>query len=175
MDRALDLIERLRAKDQRFKLYLKGRMPWELGWAWNRDDERSYMTAQLDRISSSPLLAEGVVFDEFGPDVMSWLRKIGFILSPSEDESFHIGLAEGMASRAIPVIWGWPGAGLLYPNRYVHGSTEAAGRDIFRAAHSGSPHDERESVRAHVVERFAAKEVYERWFELVSGRPDREA
>ena len=49
----------------------------------------------------------------------AWLRRIGFVLSTSDDESFHVAPAEGMASGAVPVIRHWPGAETIYDTRWI--------------------------------------------------------
>ena len=65
--------------------------------------------------------------DRHGDDVQEWFRKIGFVLSPSEFESFHMAIPEGMASGAIPVIRNWEGADQIYPKRFIF-------KDITQAA-----------------------------------------
>jgi hypothetical protein len=45
---------------------------------------------------------------------------VGFVLSTSDDESFHVAPAEGMASRAVPVLRHWPGAETTYDMRWIH-------------------------------------------------------
>ncbi len=50
----------------------------------------------------------------------AWLRRVGFVLSTSDDESFHVAPAEGMASRAVPVLRHWPGAETIYDTRWIH-------------------------------------------------------
>ena len=70
--------------------------------AWRQPEEREYTWMLYRRIGSSELLRDGVVFDRYGPDVAAWMRKIGFVLSTSEDESFHLAPAEGMSSGAVP-------------------------------------------------------------------------
>jgi hypothetical protein len=52
--------------------------------------------------------------------VAAWLRRVGFVLSTSDDESFHVAPAEGMASGAVPVIRHWPGAETIYDPRWIH-------------------------------------------------------
>ena len=42
------------------------------------------------------------------------------MLSTSDDESFHVAPAEGMASRAVPVVRHWPGAETIYDMRWIH-------------------------------------------------------
>lgn len=119
LDLALDILEELRRDDDRYQLFVKSGMPWELWWVWQHQEERSHYFDAFRRVQRSPLLRDAVVFDDGGPDVPSWLRRVGFILSVSDDESFHMAPAEGMASRAVPVIRHWPGAETIYDNRWI--------------------------------------------------------
>jgi len=120
LDLALDVLEELRRDDDRYLLYVKSRMPWEHWWVWQLPAERDHYSAVLRRVQRSPLLRDAVVFDDAGPDVPAWLRRIGFVLSTSDDESFHVAPAEGMASGAVPVIRHWPGAETIYDQRWIH-------------------------------------------------------
>jgi glycosyltransferase involved in cell wall biosynthesis len=122
LDLALDVLEELRRSDERYQLFVKSRMPWEHWWVWQNPAEREHYQAALRRIQRSELLRGAVVFDDAGPDVASWLRRVGFVLSTSDDESFHVAPAEGMASRAVPVIRHWPGAETIYDQRWIHES-----------------------------------------------------
>ncbi len=120
LDLALDVLEELRRDDDRYMLSVKSGMPWEHWWVWQSPQEREHYMTALRRVQRSPLLRGAVVFDDAGPDVPSWLRRIGFVLSTSDDESFHVAPAEGMASRAVPVIRHWPGAETIYDKRWLH-------------------------------------------------------
>ncbi|HEY6787079.1 MAG TPA: glycosyltransferase family 1 protein [Trebonia sp.] len=122
LDLALDVLEELRRDDDRYTLSVKSGMPWEHWWVWQSPEERAHYMTALRRVQRSPLLQGAVVFDDAGPDVPSWLRRIGFVLSTSDDESFHVAPAEGMASRAVPVIRHWPGAETIYDQRWLHES-----------------------------------------------------
>ena len=104
LDLALDVLEELAGYDARYMLHIKGPQPTSYNWLWARTKERSYYEDIYKRINSTDLRYK-VVFDPPGTDVNQWLKKIGFILSPSDSESFHMALAEGMASGAIPVPW----------------------------------------------------------------------
>jgi glycosyltransferase involved in cell wall biosynthesis len=119
LDLALDVLEELRRDDDRYTLSVKSGMPWEHWWVWQNPEERAHYMTALRRVQRSPLLQGAVVFDDAGPDVPSWLRRIGFVLSTSDDESFHVAPAEGMASRAVPVIRHWPGAETIYDKRWL--------------------------------------------------------
>jgi glycosyltransferase involved in cell wall biosynthesis len=119
LDLALDVLEELRREDDRYLLFVKSGMPWEHWWVWQHQEERSHYSEALRRVQRSRLLRDAVVFDDAGPDVPAWLRRVGFILSVSDDESFHMAPAEGMASRAVPVIRHWPGAETIYDKRWI--------------------------------------------------------
>ena len=104
-DRALDVLEELIKVDGRYMLRIKGRMPWEYPHIWSDPVEKQLYLDFFERVAQNEVLKEHVAFDGFGADIASWYRAIGFILSSSEMESFHLAPAEGMASRAIPVFW----------------------------------------------------------------------
>jgi glycosyltransferase involved in cell wall biosynthesis len=119
LDLGLDVLEELRRDDDRYVLSVKSRMPWEHWWVWQIPAERDHYAAVLRRIQRSPLLRDAVVFDDAGPDVAAWLRRVGFVLSTSDDESFHVAPAEAMASRAVPVVRHWSGAETIYDKRWI--------------------------------------------------------
>ena len=119
LDLALDVLEELRRDDDRYLLYVKSVMPWQHWWVWQIPAEREHYSVALRRVQRSPLLRDAVVFDDAGPDVAAWLRRVGYVLSTSDDESFHVAPAEGMASRAVPVIRHWPGAETIYDRRWI--------------------------------------------------------
>lgn len=118
IDLSIDLFEKLWQRDNRYKLYLKGRMPQEYSWIWNREEQRVYYEGIYKRIENSEW-KENVIFDGFGSDVNDWLKKIGFILSFSDYESFHLAIAEGMASGAFPIIRKWEGANTIYKEEWL--------------------------------------------------------
>jgi glycosyltransferase involved in cell wall biosynthesis len=115
LDRALDILKALRLKDRRYRLFIKGRFPWEYPWVWRKPEEKEFYEECLERIKSDPDLKDAVVFEEFGSDISLWLRKIGVILSVSDLESFHMALAEGIASGCYPLLWDREGADELFP------------------------------------------------------------
>ncbi|GGY76322.1 hypothetical protein [Marinobacter zhanjiangensis] len=116
LDRALDLLSALNQRGLNAKLYIKGARPEDLTFmkAPGRKDELEYYNELYRRIERDPLLNGNVFFDGWGNDVEQWYRKIHFILSPSDNESFHYALADGVMAGAIPVVWPWVGAEQTY-------------------------------------------------------------
>ncbi len=115
LDLALDMLETLRNEDTRYKLFIKGHHPNEIYWINKREDERAYYDRLLERLEE-PAFKDSVVFDGHGNDVPEWLTKIGFVLSTSDLESFHLAPAEAMTSGTYPIIRHWTGSETIYPD-----------------------------------------------------------
>ena len=168
IDLALDVLEELRRDDERYMLCVKSGMPWDLWWIWQKPEERGHYAAALHRIQRSPLLRGAVVFDEKGPDVPAWLRRIGFMLSTSDDESFHVAPVEGMVSGAVPVIRHWPGAEGVYDTRWIHETPDEMAAAI---AALGTEEQWREAgalARAQAIEAYESRTVFATWYRLLT-------
>lgn len=166
-DRALEVLSELRRHDSRYTLAVKSKQPWEYWWIWNRPEEREFYERTYRRIQRDELLSGGVVFDQFGPDVATWLRRIGFVLSTSDDESFHLAPAEGAASGGVPAVLNWPGADTIYSRQWLHeGTTEMA--EAIHSTVSGGRFDEARSVaQEEVTGNYALRRVCELWMRLI--------
>jgi glycosyltransferase involved in cell wall biosynthesis len=170
MDRALDVLAAVRRRDDRFQMFVKSKYPWDYWWIWNKAEEREHFETALERIRRDPALRGAVVFDPFGPDVAGWLRKIGWVLSTSDDESFHLAPAEGMASRALPVVYAWPGAETIYPDEWVSDSADAMAERILAISSNGGPQAKAEAARRYVLDNYAVEHVCDAWLDVVSPR-----
>lgn len=131
-DLVLDLLEKLRAVDSRYTLRVKGKRPEDYPWMAAREDEMAFYEAQYARIEESALLRGAVTFDPQGDDMAEWYQGIGIAVSTSDFESFHFTLADGAASRALPVGLAWPGAEWLYPSEWLHADTGSAAQYVIR-------------------------------------------
>lgn len=168
IDLALDVLEELRRDDERYMLYVKSGMPWDHWWIWQKPEERGHYAAALHRIQRSPLLRGAVVFDEAGRDVPAWLRRVGYVLSTSDDESFHVAPVEGMVSGAVPVIRHWPGAETVYDARWIHETPAAMAAAI---AALGTDEQWREAgalAKAQAIESFESRKVFPAWYRLLT-------
>jgi glycosyltransferase involved in cell wall biosynthesis len=170
LDRALDVLAALRRRDPRYGLAVKSKHPWEYWWVWEKPEEREFFERTYRRIQRSPELADAVVFDSHGPDVAAWLRRVGFVLSTSDDESFHLAPAEGAASGAVPVLLEWPGADTIYESRWIHADPEAMAEAVHRIVDGGAFDVERRAAQAEITARYDLPRVRRRWTELVTGQ-----
>lgn len=133
LDRALDLLQLLLQYDSRYRLRVKGRHPFEYQWVLNRPDEVKYYHRLFERINSSPSLSRRVIFDPAGNDVPEWLTLVGYILSMSDFEAFHMSVGEGMLSGCQPVIWAWKGADDIWGAEHVVQDIDSACQLILNA------------------------------------------
>jgi glycosyltransferase involved in cell wall biosynthesis len=168
LDLALDVLEELRRDDQRYMLNIKSGMPWDHWWIWQKPEERGHYAAALHRIQRSPLLRGAVVFDQAGRDVPAWLRRIGFMLSTSDDESFHVAPVEGMVSGAVPVVRHWPGAEGVYDTRWIHETTTDMAAAI-RALETEEQWQEAAALaKAQAIESYESRQIFATWYRLLT-------
>jgi len=168
LDRALDVLELLRRQDDRYRLLVKGREPWEYPWMAGRGEERAYYEDLFQRLEETPGLREAVEFEPFGDDVPAFLRRAGWIISTSEVEGHSVALAEGMASGAVPVIVARPGAAQQYQEGWVHADPAAAARAILRTQEQGEAQSEG-ALAAHFAERWSWDRLGPVWERLLLG------
>ena len=172
LDLALDVLEEVRREDDRYLLFVKSGMPWEHWWVWQNPAEREHYADALRRVQRSPLLRGAVVFDDAGPDVPAWLRRVGFVLSTSDDESFHVAPAEGMASRAVPVLRHWPGAETIYDMRWIHRGPAEMAAAILALADEDGWRAAGDDAHAHAAAAFSLSRVCEAWHGLLTADLD---
>lgn len=123
-DRAVALLRKLVHADERFHLYIRGRAPWHYQWEWEKASGRDAYEAFFASIARDPLLRDRVTFEPFFPDMGNWFRKIGWMVSPSTRETFHLAPIEGMASGAPALVWNRDGADEIFGEDIVHANLD---------------------------------------------------
>ena len=120
LDKAIEIYRKLKKKDKRYKLYIKGKHPDDVPWLKKRDVEMDYFKKMMRIVDSD----KDIIVSGFDNQVDVWFQKVGWILSTSDIEGSHQAIAEGMATGCIPIITGGfveeYGAGLIYPKKFCH-------------------------------------------------------
>ena len=166
-DLGVEVLSALRRHDVRFRLAVKSKLPWDYWWIWRKPEERIATEGLMDRLRDDPTVHDAVSFDGFGGDVAAWLRRVGWVLSTSEDESFHLAPAEGMASHAVPALLPWPGADTIYSPRWIHDDPRAIAASILDAVHGGTWREQAEAAFAEVSTSFPLAVVCDSWADLL--------
>lgn len=163
-DRALELLQLLIKEDNRYVLHIKGRMPWDYPFIWNDKLQRFQYLDFFRSIYSDPELVKHVHFDPFSTDVASWMRGIGFVLSPSENESFHLAPAEGMASGAVPIVWQRNGASSVFGEQNVYLTLDEMAARILSASTEGSFALASTNAKEEAA-KWDFEKIYDQWVE----------
>ncbi|WP_339119359.1 glycosyltransferase [Halomonas sp. BMC6] len=127
-DRAIDLLLALRKKGYDAELVIKGPRPeeYEFMHSASRSPELDYYNACYDKINEEPLIKGRVSFVPWGNDMPLWYESVDYILSPSDFESFHYAVADGVLSGCYPLIWPWEESGRIYSSEWCVGCSEDA-------------------------------------------------
>src|SRR5699024_6530728 len=174
IDRAVDILEKLWQTDDRFKLFIKGKLPNELSWMKQRKDEMAYYNDVFTRIEEAPW-KENVIFSGFGNDMGEWFEDIGFTLSTSDLEGFHLAPMEGIASGAVPVVFNWEGAESIYPPEVIVDDVDEAVARILAHTDQGKVHADEYMP---LVEKYDETSIIQQLDELIfahdnpAGDPD---
>ena len=166
-DLGVDILARLRRRDRRYRLAVKSKMPWDYWWIWRKPEERAEAERLFHRLHDDPVVAGAVTFDGFGSDVAAWLRRVGWVLSTSDDESFHLAPAEGMASGAVPALLPWPGADTIYDTRWIHADPASLADAIHDITVSGRWEEQRHLARDQVRASFPLDAVCDTWARIL--------
>ena len=173
LDLALDIIAEVRQRDARFRLFVKGEMPWNRP-AWTRRAERAYFRKALRRVRREKALRDAVVFEPHGPDVARWLRGIGALLSTSDAEGSHVAVAEAMMSRATGVLMPWPGSRAVYGEPWVQPDSRHVVDRILEQAEPVLWERRRQQARRG-ADRYEFERVFEAWAALLVADRDPDA
>lgn len=166
-DLGIEVLSLLRRRDRRFRLAVKSKLPWDYWWIWRKPEERADTEALFQRIHDDPTVRGAVSFDGFGGDVPAWLRRVGWVLSTSDDESFHLAPAEGMASGAVPALLPWPGADTIYDTRWIHADTATMAAAIHDTVASGRWTQTAADAQRQVAASFPLDAVCEQWVRVL--------
>lgn len=167
VDRAFDLLTELLSYDSRYMLHVKGPSPESYSWLWARTKEREYYEKLFEKINSSDM-RYNVVFDPHGNDVDQWLKKIGFVLSPSESESFHMAAAEGMASGSIPIFWKREGVDEIFKPFQNFNSIENIAKNIDLVRKSNVQSALIEQAKQFVQNNFSQTAIVQEWVNILT-------
>lgn len=167
-DQAIKILEELRKQDPRFKLVIKSKLPWQMPWVWRDEAERVAFRELFEYVERSELLRGSIIFDDYGADVANWLRRIGWVLSTSDDESFHLAPAEGAASGAVPVLLPWPGSDQIYSPQWIHQDVQQAAKFILHATQSNTWAQLANAAQAEIAGRYGLDLVNQQWAKLLT-------
>jgi hypothetical protein len=88
---------------------------------------------------------------------------VGFILSPSDFESFHMAIGEGMLTGAMPIIWDWDGAAEIWGDKYVIRTLNEAKQMVI----NGEPLKE---LATELISVMSSNDIRKLWQHAINGK-----
>ena len=147
---SLDVLERLRAEDDRYRLRL-------IGPALPADPGADTPHQRRVRARLAGIAPEAVEILGRREDVPDLLAEAGIVLSSSRHEGTHEAIMEGMAAGCAAVVRDWPetaaygGASTIYDSRWVVADQDAAVERIRRLADPAVLAEASRAARAFAV------------------------
>lgn len=169
---ALEVLARLRAHDPSWRLQLIG-TDFQVG---SVRSSRDYAQDFRRRLVAEDVLGS-IDFIDYTDDLPGHLASVDHILSTSLRESFGVGLVEGVAAGAVPVVRDWPmvrrygGPHTLYPQEWIVGDVAAAVERIRATCDAGTWSAASARARAEATASFDPAEIARRYREVLL-RPD---
>lgn len=167
-DRAVDLALELSKRGASVELHIKGQRPETIPFMQHKSrvDQLQYYLDQYEKVEKTRL---NVIFHEWGNDVAKFYENIDYILSPSDFESFHYALADGVLSGCYPVVWPWEEAEDIYSSEWVVADVSAAAERIldFRNQSAEKRIAELQDNRSFLVQRYGSRIIFDKLDEVL--------
>ncbi len=167
----IELLAILRENDPSWKLSLIGK---DYPANPTRFTERIYSRRFRHR-TSLPDVFSAIEYVGYTNKLPKHFQKIGFAISSSLRESFHVGAMEMVASGAIPVIRDWPtykqfnGAATLFGPDSVVETVEEAAERILAYSEKDVWEENRKKIREELSEKHDIQRLYQQYREIIIG------
>lgn len=167
---AVEVLAALRQRGGDWRLRLVGEPFRPGGVATGRDYARRFG----ERVAAADV-AGAVDLVPQTDDVAGEVARVGFVLSTSLRESFHVGLVEGVLGGAVPVVRDWPfyarwgGPRTLFPQDWVVQDVEEAVERIWALREEADRAQEAGAALAEVRRRLDPERAEQDLLEAVLG------
>lgn len=120
--RAIELLAKLRAVDERYELNVYGKKYSEYGWVMNSESARKYYAMCDSRIEELGL--ENAIHYQGWVDTKEALRNVGYALSLSDFEGMQVAPGEAFCAGGQGLFLPWRGVETCYPSEFIFDSIE---------------------------------------------------
>jgi len=168
LDRAVLLLDSLRKSGVDATLSVKGHRPEELEFmhAPSRVKELDYYYDTYKMIEHLNL-SDYVDFEGWGANVRDWYESIDVILSPSENESFHYAVADGVLSGCLPIVWNWKESDRIYPHHWIVTTIDDAIAYIIEYLSCDNSYEILSENRDYIKERYGLINIFPQMNRLI--------
>lgn len=160
MLRGLKILKMLKEQDQKFKLYLIGKNYRDLSWIWNDPVERSYFD-ECENFIKENHLEDSVIFKGW-TERSELFNDLGYVLSLSDIESFHLAPAEGLVASTPALLLRREGVEYVYPEEIIFDDLNDIKDVIISTCNDHDKyHKLTEEMRNYVINEFNVAKIVE--------------
>ncbi|MGL5676769.1 MAG: glycosyltransferase [Cellulosilyticaceae bacterium] len=151
--KALKVLKELVDQDIDFKLYIIGVLPTNTAWIQRDPQEKTYFE-QCEAFIKQHQLEEHIVMKGW-VEKTEMFKDIGYVLSMSDIESFHLAPAEAICSYTMGLYLAWPGVEYLYPEDIIFQSEDEIKNFILSTYKNEVEYSKSvSSARKFIIERY---------------------
>lgn len=129
--RAIKVLEKLIKQDDRFRLHIMGKSYNEVPWIKNNPVEKEYFDECEEYINKNNL-NKYITYGGF-VEQKDLYKNLGYVLSLSDLESFHLAPAEAACAGCMAMFLNWDGAEYIYPQNVIYENIDNIIDEILRA------------------------------------------
>lgn len=159
--KGLKILKMLKDHDEKFKLYLIGKNYKEIDWIMNNPVERSYFQECENYIKENQM-QDSVIFKGW-MERSEMFNNIGYVLSLSDIESFHLAPAEGLVDFTLAFLLNWDGVEYVYPQEIIFDNINDIKDEIIKTSENNYAYSQKlKKMRDYVIREFNVEDfVYE--------------
>lgn len=154
--KGLKILKMLKEHDEKFKLYLMGKNYREVNWVWNDPEERSYFN-ECENYIKDYNLEDSVIFKGW-VERSEMFSNIGYVLSVSDIESFHLAPAEGLCDNTLAFFLDWAGVEYVYPQSIIFDNIDDIKDRILSTCYNENKYDKLlNEMKEYIIKEFDIK------------------
>ena len=164
--RAIELLAKLRAVDERYELSVYGKKYSEYGWVMNSESARKYYAMCDSRVEELDL--ENAIHYQGWVNTKGALRNVGYALSLSDFEGMQVAPGQAFCAGGQGLFLPWRGVESCYPSEFIFDSIELMAEYILAMQDDRTSFERASNYgREFMLERYDTKIVTSRVADLL--------
>ena len=168
LKRGLEILNALKIKDDSFKLYLMGKSYKDTHWA-RHEEQIEYFDDCEEYVENNNLKDSITICGWVNRDEM--FSNIGYVLSVSDLESFHLSPTEAFAALTVSPILNWESCEYVYPEEIIFENTDEMTEFILDTYNDDEKYNKlAKSLNKHCIDNFSEKEFVRQFNKIINSK-----
>jgi poly(ribitol-phosphate) beta-N-acetylglucosaminyltransferase len=165
--KGLKLLQMLMVQDKEYKLYLFGKNYKDVDWIWNNPEQRLYFE-ECEKFIKDNHLEDSIIFKGW-TERSNIFDNMGYVLSLSDIESFHLAPAEGLAASTLALLLNWDGVEYVYPEEIIFDNVDDIKDMIISTYHDDNKYNQLlNKTRGYIIDEFKIEKFLDELKQILS-------